>query len=168
MYDRTRCLRGTDSRPADGLRRPSIRTTTTNVSLSLVAAVSGVYDIAVALVLLAGRDWLAQMFGLPLPTPPIHSDLNALFLLAVGLGYWLPYRDPQTYRGYLWVMGPFLKGAGACVFVIDHLVRHSPPSFLLFAASDGTLALVTLWALMTTPTLADGAPRRNTPARPQQ
>ena len=44
-------------------------------------------------------------------------------------------------------MGPLLKGAGAAAFLIDFLVRHSPPSFLLFAVSDGTLALLTLWAL---------------------
>jgi hypothetical protein len=47
-------------------------------------------------------------------------------------------------------MGPLLKGAGATAFVIDYFVRHSPSSFLLFAVSDGTLALITLWALVTT------------------
>jgi hypothetical protein len=40
-----------------------------------------------------------------------------------------------------------LKGAGAALFVVDYVVRHSPASFLLFAASDGTLALLTFWAL---------------------
>ena len=30
---------------------------------------------------------------------------------------------------------------------IDHYVRHSPTAFLLFAASDGLLALASLWAL---------------------
>jgi hypothetical protein len=45
-------------------------------------------------------------------------------------------------------MGPVLKGAGALAFVLDHVVRHSPRSFLLFAASDGALALLTLWVLM--------------------
>jgi len=49
----------------------------------------------------------------------------------------------------LWVMGPMLKGAGALAFVIDHYVRQSPRSFLLFALSDGTLALLTWWALVT-------------------
>jgi hypothetical protein len=44
-------------------------------------------------------------------------------------------------------MGPFLKGAGALTFVLDYLYRGSPNSFLLFAASDGALALLTLWAL---------------------
>jgi hypothetical protein len=47
-------------------------------------------------------------------------------------------------------MGPLLKGAGALAFVLDRLLRQSPASFLLFAVSDGTLALVTLWALRTT------------------
>ena len=45
-------------------------------------------------------------------------------------------------------MGPLLKGAGAAAFVLDYLLRGSPPSFLLFAASDGTLAALTLWALL--------------------
>lgn len=59
-----------------------------------------------------------------------------------------PWRDPIRYRGYLWVMGPLLKGAGAGLFVADYWLGGSPPSYLLFAASDGTLALVTLWALL--------------------
>jgi hypothetical protein len=125
------------------------------VSLSLIAAISGVYDIAIGLVLLTGRTWLAESMGVPLPVPPIHSDLNALFVIVIGLGYWLPYRDPIRYRAYLWLMGPLLKGAGAAAFVADHIVRGSPLIFLLFALSDGALALITLWALM-----SDRAPSR--------
>jgi hypothetical protein len=119
--------------------------------LRLVAAVSLVYDACVGVMMLAGRPLLVRLFAVPLPQPPIHADLNGLFLLAVALGYLIPYRDPDRGRGYLWVMGPFLKGAGAILFLVDHAVRHSPDSFLLFAASDGTLALVTLWALLTSP-----------------
>jgi hypothetical protein len=66
------------------------------------------------------------------------------------VGYYLPWRDPGRYRGYLWIMGPLLKGAGALVFLLDYFYRGSPRSFLLFAASDGALALVTLWALVRT------------------
>lgn len=116
--------------------------------LSRISAVSGLYDIALGLLLLLGRDALARLFGTPLPVPPIHADLNGLFLMAVGLGYALPWRDPVRYRGYLWVMGPFLKGAGAAMFVVDHVARHSPPAYLTFAATDGALALVTLAALL--------------------
>lgn len=115
--------------------------------LRIVAAVSGVYDLTIGILLLTATDRLATLFSVPSPSPPIHSNLNGLFLVAVGIGYWLPYRAPDAYRGYLWVMGPLLKGAGAALFIADYVLRQSPASFLLFAASDGTLALWTLWAL---------------------
>jgi len=118
--------------------------------LSRIAAISGLYDGIVGALLLCAPDWLASTFGVPPASPRIFSDLNALFLLSVAAGYSLPWRDPLRYRGYLWVMGPMLKGAGAVAFVLDYLLRGSPRPFLLFAASDGTLALVTLYALLAT------------------
>ena len=113
----------------------------------VMAAVSGVYDGLVGLFLLLAADRFAALFGVAPAQPPIFSDLNALFLLAVGAGYYWPYRDPAGARWYLWVMGPGLKGAGAVAFLVDYFVRHSPASFLLFAASDGVLAVLTLAAL---------------------
>jgi len=117
--------------------------------LRFIAAVSGIYDALVGAVILLGRPLLVRLFDVPAPQPPIHADLNGIFLLAVAAGYLIPFRDPDRGRGYLWVMGPLLKGGGALAFVLDYIVRHSPRSFLLFAASDGTLALITLWALLT-------------------
>lgn len=116
-------------------------------TLVIVAAVSGLYDLLLGIAMLAGRGLLQSAFALPPPTPPIHADLNGLFLLAVGIGYLWPYRDPDRYRGYLWVMGPLLKGGGSLLFLADHVLRGSPDAFLLFALTDGTLALWTLWAL---------------------
>jgi hypothetical protein len=116
--------------------------------LSTVAAISGLYDTIVGALLLFAPDLLASWFGVPPANPRIFSDLNALFLIAIGVGYSLPWREPDRYRGYMWVMGPLLKGAGAVLFVLDYLYRGSPAMFLLFAASDGTLALLTLWALV--------------------
>ena len=112
-------------------------------SIRLIAAVSGVYDA------LVGAAMLAQLFRVPLPEPPIHAELNGVFLIAVAVGYLIPYREPRSSggRAYLWVMGPLLKGGGALTFVLDYLLRHSPASFLLFAVSDGAMALLTLWAL---------------------
>ena len=119
-----------------------------------IAAVSGVYDGFVGVVMLAGRPLLAQIFGVALPAPPIHADLNGIFLLSIAAGYLIPYREPASRggRAYLWIMGPLLKGTGAVLFVLDYLVRQSPPSFLLFALSDGTIALLTLAALLTSST----------------
>ncbi len=114
-----------------------------------IAAISGIYDAAVGVAMLTARPLLARLFDVPLPQPPIHADLNGVFLLAVAAGYLIPYRDPDRGRGYLWVMGPLLKGGGALAFALDYLFRHSPASFLLFAASDGTIALLTLWVLVT-------------------
>jgi hypothetical protein len=119
--------------------------------LSRIAGISGLYDGVVGALLLCAPSWLAGAFGVPAASPRIFSDLNGLFLLAVGVGYSLPWRDPARYRGYLWVMGPFLKGAGAVTFLLDYFLRGSPQSFLLFAASDGVLAVITLYALMASP-----------------
>jgi hypothetical protein len=118
--------------------------------LWLIAIISCVYDIAIGLALLAGREWLARTFGVPSPEPPIFVELNGVFLIAVGVGYLLPYLRPEHYRGYLWVMGPLLKGGGALTFVADHYAHGSPTAFLLFAVCDFTLALLTLWALLAT------------------
>ena len=117
------------------------------MSVATVALISGLYDAVVGAFLLFIPGTVAALFGVPPASPRIFSDLNGLFLLAVGAGYILPWREPQRYRGYMWVMGPLLKGAGALVFLIDYFLRGSPASFLLFAASDGTLALLTLYAL---------------------
>ena len=118
--------------------------------LSIVALVSGLYDLLLGFTMIAGRGLLVDSFAVPVPQPPIHADLNGLFLVAIGLGYAMPWRDPTRYRSYLWVMGPFLKGFGAAVFVLDYFLRHSPEIYLLFAVTDGTLALVTFAALLAT------------------
>src|SRR5262249_12195927 len=83
-----------------------------NRRLQTGAAVSFVYDALIGVALMAGRPLLSQLFGVPLPQPPIHAALNSLFLLAVAAGYAIPYREPDSSGGrlYMWVMGPLLKG----------------------------------------------------------
>jgi hypothetical protein len=116
--------------------------------LRAAAAISGLYDTVVGALLLFASGWFASTFGVAPASPPIFSDLNAIFLLSIGIGYYLPWRDPERYRGYMWVMGPILKGAGALAFTLDYLLRGSPASFLLFAASDGVIGALTLYALL--------------------
>jgi hypothetical protein len=120
-----------------------------------IAAISLVYDLSIGLALLLFRAQLQTWFGLPSPQPPIHVDLNAIFVSFVGLGYLLPLGDPIRYRAYLWVFGVALKSVGAIAFIGDYLYRGSPASFLLFAAGDGVVAALTFAALC----LAPGEPQ---------
>lgn len=116
--------------------------------LSVVARISLFYDLAVGIVMLAATDVLASVFGVPPPTPILFAKLLGIFLICVGLGYIAPMRDPRAHRAYLWIFGPVLKGAGAIAFTADYLINGSPRAFLLFAASDATLAALTLWGLV--------------------
>lgn len=119
--------------------------------LRVVAMVSGLYDFVVGALLFVAAPQLAAAFGSPPVAPAVFADTNALFLMCIGVGYLLPYRDPVRWRAYLWVMGPLLKFGGAAVFARDYLLRGSPRSFLLFAACDGVLATMTLIALWREP-----------------
>ena len=113
-----------------------------------VVVVSGIYDVLLGGALLFALDEVRQLFGTEAPRFPIHANLNGLFALAVGLGYFAILRNLEANRWYIWIMGPVLKGGGALLFVLDFLLRDSPPLFLAFAASDGVLAAVTAVALV--------------------
>jgi len=116
--------------------------------LSAVSRLSLVYDLAVGVVMLAATNVLASVFGVPPPTPILFAKLLGIFLICVGLGYMPAIKDPRSHLWYLWIFGALLKGAGAVAFIADYQFNHSPRAFLLFAASDGTLALLTLWGLV--------------------
>jgi hypothetical protein len=116
-------------------------------SLRAVALVSLLYDAVLAAGLLLAPGPMAAAFGAAPPSPPLFGDLLGLFALTVAASYALPLRDPVRYAPLLWVLGPLLKGGGALLFVLDHFLRHSPAAFLLFAATDGALALWTGLAL---------------------
>lgn len=115
---------------------------------SVVAGISLVYDLSIGLALLAATDRFASLFGVVVPEPRLFVTLTGLFLVCVGIGYLQPLRDPARHKAYLWIFGPVLKGAGATVFVWSYLSGGAPESYLLFAATDGTLGLATLVVLL--------------------
>lgn len=114
------------------------------MSLRTLAYLSGTYDLLLGLGMLLAAPQVARLFGAPAPVPLVNAWLNGVFALALALGYFWAAGDPAARRGYFWVAGVFTKGLGALVFLADHLVNGSPRSFLVFTASDGTLALLTL------------------------
>jgi hypothetical protein len=120
------------------------------VRLRTLALVSGVYDLLLGVSMLAAAPQLAQLFGAPPPLPLVNAWLNGVFALTLAGGYFWAARDAAARRGYLWWAGVFAKGLGALTFVVDHLANGSPTSYLLFAACDGTLAVMTLLLLLST------------------
>jgi hypothetical protein len=113
------------------------------LSLRTLALLSGVYDLVLALPLLLAAEPMARAFGAAPPQPVVNAQLNGVFTLSLAAGYFWAAADVEARRGYLWVAGVLAKGLGAALFVLDHFARGSPVPFLLFAATDGTLALVT-------------------------
>ena len=118
----------------DGQRTRALRT---------LALVSGVYDLALAVPMLLVAPQLAAAMGAPPPVPLINAQLNGVFTLSLAAGYFWAARDVEARRGYLWVAGVLAKGLGAALFVLDHFQHGSPASFLLFAVTDGSLAVLT-------------------------
>jgi len=117
------------------------------MDLRRLALLSGAYDLALAVSTLFFAVPLARLFGAPPPVPVINAQLNGVFTLTLAAGYFWAAGDVQARRGYLWCAGVLAKGLGAALFLLDHFVNGSPSSFLLFVATDGTLALLTLWLL---------------------
>jgi hypothetical protein len=118
----------------DGQRSGALRT---------LALVSGVYDLALAVPMLLVAPQVAAAMGAPPPVPLINAQLNGVFTLSLAAGYFWAARDVEARRGYLWVAGVLAKGLGAALFVLDHFQHGSPASFLLFAVTDGSLAVLT-------------------------
>ena len=117
-------------------------------SLRALALIGGIYDLALSIPMLLAPEFTARLFGAPPPVPVLNAQLNGLFTLTLALGYFWCAQDVDARRGYLWVAGVFVKIVGAALFIGDHFLRGSPTSFLLFAATDGSIGLVTLYALM--------------------
>jgi hypothetical protein len=119
-----------------------------DVGLRRLALVSGVYDGLLAVPMLFFPVVVARAFGAPDPVPVLNAQLNGAFTLVLAVGYFWAAREVGDRLGFLWCAGVLAKGLGAALFVVDHFQRGSPMSFLLFAGSDGSLALLTLVMLV--------------------
>ncbi len=114
------------------------------MTLRALAILSGLYDLALGAAMLTGAKEVARLAGAPIPLPLVHAQLNGLFALTLGLGYLWCAGDVPSRRGYLWIAGVLARGLGAALLVWDHYTVGSPRSFLLFAATNGALALLTM------------------------
>lgn len=117
------------------------------MNLRTLAIVSAVYDLLLAVSMLFAAPLVARLMGAPAPVPLLNAQLNGLFTLSLGVGYFWALRDAPTLRGYLWIFNVLAKGLGAVLILIDHFTQGSPATFLALVVTDGTLALATLWLL---------------------
>lgn len=118
------------------------------MTLKALATLSGIYDLLLAAPMLLAPEATARLFGAPPPVPVLNAELNGVFTLTLAAGYFWAAGDIEARRGYLWSAGVLAKLLGASLFVLDHVLRGSPTSFLLFAVSDGALGLLTLALLL--------------------
>jgi hypothetical protein len=116
--------------------------------LRAIALLSGVYDLGLAAGMLLFARPLAAAMGAPPPVPLVNAQLNGVFTLTLAAGYFWAARDVMARRGYLWIAGVLAKGLGAVLFLADHVREGSPASFLVFTATDGTLAVLTAVLLL--------------------
>ena len=88
-------------------------------SLRALAVIGGVYDVALSTPMLLAPEFTARLFGAPPPVPVLNAQLNGLFTLTLGLGYFWCAQNVEARRGYLWVEnaigppdrgGPFVSG----------------------------------------------------------
>ncbi|HWX25697.1 MAG TPA: hypothetical protein VN083_11665 [Vicinamibacteria bacterium] len=118
------------------------------VTLRALALISGVYDLLLGVPMLFFAPQMAALFGAPAPVPRVNAELNGLFTVTLAIGYFWAAQNPAARRGFFWAAGVFAKGLGAALFVLDHFRGGSPDAFLLFAATDGSLAALTLFLLL--------------------
>jgi hypothetical protein len=122
--------------------------TTDGHGLRALCYASAAYDLLLAVPLLLAPVATARLFGAPVPQPVVNAQLNGVFTLTLAVGYLWAARRDEVRRGYLWLAGVLAKSLGVVVFVLDHVLRGSPRSFLLFACTDGAVAVASLVLLL--------------------
>ena len=122
------------------------------MSLKALAWVSGIYDLALAVPMLFAARETARLFGAPDPVPLLNAQLNGVFTLSLGVGYfWAAAATARSGAVTSGWPGCSRRGWGprSSWSTISCAARRT--SFLLFAATDGSLALLTLALLLRRP-----------------
>ena len=117
-------------------------------ALRVLCWISGGYDLMLAAGMLLLAPQVAAFMGSPPPQPLVNAQLNGVFTLSLGVGYFWAAQAIEQRLGYLWVAGVLAKGLGAALFVFDHFTQGSPVSFLLFAVTDGAQAVASAVLLL--------------------
>jgi hypothetical protein len=112
--------------------------------------VAALYEIILGVVYFLGYETLYRRAGVALPNHPGYVQLNALFVIVMGAGFWFIARAPERNRDLIKV-GVLFKAAYAGI-IFYYLYRGNMPTMWLpWAISDTVFMLAFLVALRALP-----------------
>ena len=112
-----------------------------------VLRVGGVYDAGFGVALLAVPGLLTSVMALPMPTiGAIWLRLDGIFLIVVGMIYWVMAQDPARYLGIMAMI--FTAKAGSIIFYLTYVFAFGESrTFILFAVLDAMMFALHAWAI---------------------
>jgi hypothetical protein len=112
--------------------------------------VAALYDIVLGAVYFLGYETFYRRAGVALPNHPGYVQLNALFVIIAGVGFWYVARAPERNRDLI-KMGVLFKAAyaGIIFYYLSH--GNMPTMWLPYAVCDAAFFVVFLLALRVLP-----------------
>jgi hypothetical protein len=112
-----------------------------------VLRVGGVYDASFGVALLVAPAFLTGLMALPMPTiGAIWIRLDGIFLIVVGMIYWVMAQDPARYLGIMAMI--FTAKAGSIIFYLTYVFAFGESkTFILFAVLDAMMFALHRWAI---------------------
>lgn len=113
----------------------------------VVLRVGGVYDASFGVALLAFPAFLTSLMALPMPdVGVIWLRLDGIFLIVVGMIYWIMSQDPARYLGIMAMI--FLAKLGSIIFYLTYVFAFGESrTFILFAVLDAMMFALHWWAI---------------------
>jgi hypothetical protein len=112
--------------------------------------VAALYDIVLGAVYFLGYEALYRRAGVALPSHPGYVQLNALFVIIAGIGFWFVARAPERNRDLV-KMGVLFKAAYAGIIFFYLSQGNMPTMWLPYAICDTLFLVVFLLALRALP-----------------
>jgi hypothetical protein len=108
--------------------------------------VAAVYDVVLGLAYLLAYQAVYGSFGVALPNHPGYVQLNALFVVIMGIGFWFVARAPERNRDLI-RLGVLFKAAYAGIVFYYYFRALVPWMWMPWAICDLLFMLAFLAAL---------------------
>ncbi len=112
--------------------------------------VAGIYDLVLGLAFLVLYGWIYSRFGVTLPNHPGYVQLNALFVMVMGIAFFMVAAAPERNRNLI-VLGALFKAAYAGIVFFYWTCGRMPSMWLPWAICDALFMVAFLVALAALP-----------------